>query len=105
MCGRAWPGCGRRGPPSGLRLMRSCRAVGRTSWEREGSALPSHHARLRDISGMGDVRAGAAGLRQTRATFTPVADAVLPRCRPHFLEGRAAPSPPITRVCANQVQT
>ena len=48
MCGRARPGCGRRGPPLGLWLARSCRAIGRTFWEGEGSVFPSHHACLRE---------------------------------------------------------
>ena len=60
----------------------------------EGSALPSHHARLRDISGRGGGCAGGRGRAAADASLLgPADDAVLPRCRPHFLVGRAAPSP------------
>jgi len=55
--------------------------------------LPSRASARHQREWWGDVRAGAAGVRQTWASFRPMADAVLPRCRPHFLEGRAAPSP------------
>jgi hypothetical protein len=39
------------------------------------------------------MRAGAAGMRQARVFVRPAAVATLPRCRPRFREGRAAPVP------------